>query len=190
MQAGAPMSVARGAASVPRLSLDATKDAPQGRDRRRTVAAGQCRAWRYVTASCYGRARQAPVPVSTSSVPTSRRDSLVVPAVVQVSAILVFRRARRIGPTSCETGPGLAAVRDASFEASHDRTRVAGRERDHRSSPVSPAMKSLPHRPQVIGPASSTDSATRMRRPHPHRADTPLLLLARPPRPSPSSACR
>jgi hypothetical protein len=36
--------------------------------------------------------------------------------------------------------------------------------------------------PQVTGSAASTDSAIRMRRPHPQRAATPLLLPARPPR--------
>ena len=39
--------------------------------------------------------------------------------------------------------------------------------------------KSLPHRPHVIGPAVNTESATRIRRPHSHAADTPLLLLVR-----------
>lgn len=39
------------------------------------------------------------------------------------------------------------------------------------------------HRPQMIGPTSRTDGATRMRRPQAQRAAWPLLLLVRPPVP-------
>jgi TIR domain len=42
----------------------------------------------------------------------------------------------------------------------------------------------VPQGPQVIGPAPSTVADTRMRRPHTHRAASPLLLLARPPLPA------